>query len=742
MLDIKKINNSVVVVSDDNIFYPNDNTNSYPLNSLMVVVDESNMAIFKSAANGDVLFSALIEDLTINGSKTSKDTIFNDLDGVISAPQGGGGGGGTVDAYTKAESDAKYGTKAEQESLRGDVENALGEIAALGYDKQDKLTAGDGITIEDNVISAVVNSSKYVYNKKLLYHYNEPNDYSKFTVVTDFSELKKGDIIISTFNGYDDTARLFEEISNDFFPINKYSVTDINEYLISVKYEKTTTFSGMYENQSPNTQLPLNDFVFRYFEQELNIVQKTTGITSNGKEILYTDKTGFSVTLEQLKRIDNGVYYIIDFNEYIRNNKFPDGKFLYNRYLYFGANERYNDNPFRSLNNVSEGWFVSNSRFGYYKEEIETESTSLNDVWNFEIKIKKDGIVGSFDFAPEKYIYAMNAGTNDACLVFPSFDDVEVPEFIEESGLLYSDYNKKYEIGYLSLTNNGGNLYEYVKYPSFVSKRKFIKGFNGKPKDKHFRFEILDHFIPYTNEDKGDFEILSFNIDNDRKGIFLQYDYFNLSEYFSDYNVFIDEKEYDNGSIDLSNYPTKQEVNQTYLQKTGEYVKSVTANGGSINFEKGNGTPDVVNFKTINNQSIIGMDNIKVPTDTDIESKVNDVLREQLWQNDDALAVTQIGFWEDENRMIWTKSTLDGTNPQSDSQYFKTINGQSILGQGDIVVSGGGSIDMSDYYTKQQVDNLIPKIWSGTQSEYDRLATHYEDTLYLIKEEEDNGGYL
>lgn len=48
------------------------------------------------------------------------------------------GGGSAIDAYSKAECDAKFGLLSEQKSLRADVENALGEIAALGYDKADK----------------------------------------------------------------------------------------------------------------------------------------------------------------------------------------------------------------------------------------------------------------------------------------------------------------------------------------------------------------------------------------------------------------------------------------------------------------------------------------------------------------------------------------------------------------------------------------------------------------------------
>lgn len=41
--------------------------------------------------------------------------------------------------YDKEAADAKFGTKTEQESLRSDLEDALGEIASLEADKQDKL---------------------------------------------------------------------------------------------------------------------------------------------------------------------------------------------------------------------------------------------------------------------------------------------------------------------------------------------------------------------------------------------------------------------------------------------------------------------------------------------------------------------------------------------------------------------------------------------------------------------------
>ena len=43
---------------------------------------------------------------------------------------------------------------------------------------------------------------------------------------------------------------------------------------------------------------------------------------------------------------------------------------------------------------------------------------------------------------------------------------------------------------------------------------------------------------------------------------------------------------------------------------------------------------------------------------------------------------------------------VSGTN-------IKTINGNSILGSGDITITGGGDIDLSNYYNKGQVDTKL-----------------------------------
>lgn len=105
---------------------------------------------------------------------------------------------------------------------------------------------------------------------------------------------------------------------------------------------------------------------------------------------------------------------------------------------------------------------------------------------------------------------------------------------------------------------------------------------------------------------------------------------------------------------------------------------------------------------------------------------------------------------------------------------IKTINGNSLLGTGDLVISGGG--DLSNYYTKSESDakyqtqsgmtgyattgttealnngltahtsnqaihvtatdkttwNNKPSIWTGTQAQFDALSTKDPNTIYLI----------
>ena len=71
---------------------------------------------------------------------------------------------------------------------------------------------------------------------------------------------------------------------------------------------------------------------------------------------------------------------------------------------------------------------------------------------------------------------------------------------------------------------------------------------------------------------------------------------------------------------------------------------------------------------------------------------------------------------------------VSGTN-------IKTINGNSLLGSGNIEVAA--NVDLSDYYTKSQTNALVsPKLSQVTltQAEYDALSTKEENVLYVISD--------
>ena len=90
MLQITKQGNSIVVEGLNHYFYPYNGTLEVPCNSVITVVDEGNIVLFRSASNYDVLFSAKIDEITINGQSVTKDNV-GEVFGALSNVNSGGG---------------------------------------------------------------------------------------------------------------------------------------------------------------------------------------------------------------------------------------------------------------------------------------------------------------------------------------------------------------------------------------------------------------------------------------------------------------------------------------------------------------------------------------------------------------------------------------------------------------------------------------------------------------------------
>lgn len=96
MLKISKSGNSILVEGIENNFYVDNGKLTFPSNSLILTIDESDMATFRSAANNDVMFSGLIEEITISDEAVTKDDIISKFGVVAYSTSGGGGGTGAV----------------------------------------------------------------------------------------------------------------------------------------------------------------------------------------------------------------------------------------------------------------------------------------------------------------------------------------------------------------------------------------------------------------------------------------------------------------------------------------------------------------------------------------------------------------------------------------------------------------------------------------------------------------------
>ena len=620
MLTITKQNNALIVKGDGNGFYPDNGTNSYPLNSISVVIDESDMATFRSAANNDVLFSGLIQDITIEGEKVTKDNIIEKFDAVANGAQGGGGD------VTQAQLDEVRAIAQDADTKADAVTLRIGNVETQMNDKQDTLVSGVNIK--------TINSQ---------------------------SILGSGDLAIS---GGDVTQAQLDEV--------KAIAQDAD-----TKADAVTSRIQNVETQMGNKQDTL--------------VSGTNIKTINSQSILGSgDLTISGVSEEQAQEIAKIPTLETELAQKANVSDVPtvqsDNKGNSQNFIY--SNE--DDEKHRVIAKVgitpdTDGMNLNytfwGAAMGYY-DQIPSATTSAAGVMSAADKTKLDSIPETIPSQSEIDGIAANVSTLQT--------DMMGKQDTLVSGTNIKTINGNSILGEGNLVIEGGD----VDLSNYYNKTEVDTKLDAKQ----------NTLVSGTN-------IKTINGES----------------VLGEGNIEVAKKT-DIPSTD--NLATKDELTavETVANNADTKADAATSRVESVETSLGNKQDTLVsgtNIKTINGESVLGEGNIEISdyyTKTEADGKF----------------ATITGFNEQAADISALQTSMDGKQPTLVSgTNIKTINSQSILGEGNLEVTipdattaTSGAMSAAD---KTKLDSISNE-WTGTQQEYDALTTKDNNTIYYVTE--------
>ena len=177
MINLTSSGGTITFAFDNNSGYLQNGTIEVPVNSLSLVIDGSDMVTFKKANSNDVFVSALASDFGMTKAQLISFYKNNMVDSFINADEAQS----MIDESISGKADTSAVTASIEAAVSGkasqsDLETVSGQVAA----KQDILSAGTGIDITNNVISATGGGggegtvSGYTYrNENFSYEYSD-----------------------------------------------------------------------------------------------------------------------------------------------------------------------------------------------------------------------------------------------------------------------------------------------------------------------------------------------------------------------------------------------------------------------------------------------------------------------------------------------------------------------------------------------------------------------------------------
>lgn len=246
MIKIEKLNNGFKVEGIDNVLYPDNGTLVFGPNTVILVTDESDMVTFRSASNFDVLFSGLIENITIDGESVTKDNIVEKFQAVANVEQGS------------------------QEDVNSRLEQIETEVAL-------KANSSDLLTLFD---SAEYNSQ----TKKIVFKHGDTvlvqidaTDFIKDGMVSNV-EIVDNKLVIS-FNTDSGKENIEIPLSEIFNPNDYYTKAQIDakEQSLNASIALKANAEDVYDKQTANstfaTQTVVNEEIAARIQRDTEIEQ-------------------------------------------------------------------------------------------------------------------------------------------------------------------------------------------------------------------------------------------------------------------------------------------------------------------------------------------------------------------------------------------------------------------------------------------------------------------------------------
>ena len=322
MIKINNTEKGIMVTSTDANFPYRNGKLSVPFNSLIAIVDESDVITFRSVANNDIIFYSSIDELLINDVRANKETFINEFDKIANKQAQGDGSGQSVDLtnyYTIQQVDEKI--KPISDGLNNKVDLLTYNTDKATFALKDELpTKVSQLTNDSGYITSIpseyvteteLNEKNYVTNEQLAKVWNTAAsaDFYNNAKVGDyiyFAHISYKGIILDIANRFDKKYFLTAyRLDGSNLSINKIEVMN-NTYEVNIENITLATKGDIPSTSNFATKSELNE--------KVNLSTYTTDkATFALKDEIVKEWVGTQQQYDELTQKDsNTIYNIIE----------------------------------------------------------------------------------------------------------------------------------------------------------------------------------------------------------------------------------------------------------------------------------------------------------------------------------------------------------------------------------------------------------------------------------------------